>query len=332
MEHNYKTNYNVLDSNKSYFYVIAINCCLSFVVFFVMSLVAKILGVSYQSLSAEQWYIYLTIIITPVAYLTLYLIYHKRTKIEIFKRLSKFNVLYALLAVALGAVCLFAVAPITNWLSYLLQSAGVRMDADLTFKMNNWWSIVLGIVGYALLPAVAEELIYRKVILNGYLSRYTIFGSVLITTLMFTFMHGSIRQFIYQLVLGAVLTALAVVTKKVIYPIIMHFTNNCLVVVLSITGGEYLVSGMAMPVSIGWNIALYAIIAVIAIVLMFGVLYYIYRHHTNALNDNDTNIIVSNKFSLRGFVKSQSQQEQLYLIAGVVTALIIWITNTISYF
>ncbi len=331
MKGQYRLDYNVLDSNKGYFYIIAVNCCVSIVLWALFSLVATAIGRSYQSIVTMQWAIYIGLIIVPISYLTLYAIYHKRNQIKLFKPRARVNVWLVVLSFVFGGICIFAVAPITNWISYALQCAGMKASSDLTFVMNNGWTITLGIIAYALLPAVAEELMYRKVIFNGYLSRYTACTSIIITALMFTFMHGSLQQFVYQLILGVLLTVFMYVTGNVLYPMILHFTNNCIVVILSITNADYLVSGNAFNVSTGANIAIYAVLALASLTIMLVAMWLIGRHTRKASKLGNDNIII-NKQPLSNFVKSQSSIEQAYLIGGVVLALIIWITNTISYF
>ncbi len=323
MDKNIRHNYNCYDSTTNYFLIIAVNCGVALLTAIMFMIVAGAIKMPYEQFIGTQGAIFASIVITPITYLGIYFVYHKRNQIKMFSK-PQINVWYVLLAVAFGLICIFAVAPITNWLVYLFQKLGLKLDANLGFEMNTWWKIVLGIIGYAVLPAVAEELLYRKVILNGFLTKHTMWSSVIVTSVMFAIMHGSLRQFVYQIILGLILTLLAYVTKSVVYPIIMHFVNNLTVVILEITGGEFLVSGAAIPVSTTLNIVLYLLIAVVGIVLMVVSLWLINKRNNTKQPQDVT--------GLTKFTRNHTQQENIMLYAGLFLALIIWITNTIQYF
>ena len=325
MERNLRQNYNCLDSGKTYFYIIALGCVLSCVLVLLYMSIASIMGITYKELLSLRGIIYFGIIITPITYLTLFLVYHKRQHIVIFRK-PKINVWYVLIAILFAGICLFAVAPITNWLSAIVEYLGVKSD-PLSYTMNNWWQIILGIVGYAVLPALAEELLYRRVILEGFLTKHTARNAIIMVAIMFAIMHGSIKQIFYQLVLGFVLTTLAYVTSSVIYPMIMHFVNNLVVVVLSVTGGEWLVAGAGIPISIGGNIAIYAVLAMVALAGMFYVMHLIGKHNTSKATPQN---IMYKEF--HNFARNQDRQENYYFSLGMIVACVVWIINTISCF
>ena len=324
MDNDKQLDYTCMDATKNYFYIIAISCVVSIVLGLIYILSSRIMGVSYNAVIDMQWAIYIGIIITPISYLALYFVYHKKNKIAMFEKPS-INVWFVLMSVVMAGVCIFAIAPITNWISIGLQHLGLKLNASLSYEMNTWWQIVFGVIGYAMLPAVAEELLYRRVILKGFLNKHTVIGSILMTAFLFTIMHGSLRQFFYQIILGLILTAMAYVTKSVIYPIVFHFTNNLAVVILQLTGSEYLVSGSALSSSVAVNVVLYLLLAIVGLGLIFCAFYVISKETT--CTDNKNNIIYG-----KSFTKNQTQAENTYFYLSLIIVAVIWISNTVSYF
>lgn len=75
------------------------------------------------------------------------------------------------------------------------------------------------------LPAIFEELLFRGVIMRGFLQ----FGrvpAVVLSALMFALAHGSYQQFIYQFLLALVIGFLVLETKNLFIGMVVHFANN----------------------------------------------------------------------------------------------------------
>ena len=145
MDKNIRHNYNCYDSTTNYFLIIAVNCGVALLTAIMFMIVAGAIKMPYEQFIGTQGAIFASIVITPITYLGIYFVYHKRNQIKMFSK-PQINVWYVLLAVAFGLICIFAVAPITNWLVYLFQKLGLKLDASLGFEMNTWWKIVLGII------------------------------------------------------------------------------------------------------------------------------------------------------------------------------------------
>lgn len=77
----------------------------------------------------------------------------------------------------------------------------------------------------AVLPAICEEFLHRGILLQG--TKHEGFGkAIVISSVLFGFMHLNISQVSYAIVLGLVMGFASVVAKNIWVPIIMHFTNN----------------------------------------------------------------------------------------------------------
>lgn len=73
---------------------------------------------------------------------------------------------------------------------------------------------------------ILEELIFRGIMLDGLLKRYSPLKSILISSLLFGIVHLNPWQFIGAMILGSFLGWIYYKTKSVVPTIIMHSVNN----------------------------------------------------------------------------------------------------------
>lgn len=86
-------------------------------------------------------------------------------------------------------------------------------------------------VTLALLPAIAEELFFRGIILNSLSGAKKVYA-ILISALCFALYHCSVAQLAYQFIYGVALGFLFVTAKSVFPCIVAHFINNFTVLCL----------------------------------------------------------------------------------------------------
>ena len=150
----------------------------------------------------------------------------------------------------IGAVgmCMFS-----NILNSLIQSLFYQMGADIPeapqLMVNTPTSLIINLFTIAILPALLEEMIYRGYILRT-LRSYGDGFAVLISALLFSLMHGNLRQIPFAFIVGLFLGFLYVQTNNIWIPIVVHFINNGISVVM-----EYL----SFSLSDGGVVSLYAI-------------------------------------------------------------------------
>lgn len=335
-----RTNYTLLDGLKVFFYAIILPVIVSIVLTIVLSVASIFLDVTYDQLLASRFVAYLNIIAMGLAYLFLYFMYNKREKIKNFASCglrNKPDFVCIVLSIVAGVACVFMFEPITSLILGGLEKVGFSIQSDLPYAMDSWARIVLGIIGYAVLPAIAEELVFRGVIQKGFNARCTAFCTIFFSTFCFVIMHGSLQQFIYQIVLGVVLASFYYFTKNILYSIIFHFINNLTVVLLSVVGmpkymesGFFYISdfmGYFMPI-------LLCVLGAGLIVLLIWYLSIKYKRHNDMIVEGD-NIIIeeqNKKLGLKIFVSKIDQNEKYYFILGVTAAVVFWIFNTFGYF
>ncbi len=73
---------------------------------------------------------------------------------------------------------------------------------------------------------ILEELIFRGIILDGLLKRYSLFASILASSLLFGIVHLNPWQFVSAMVIGFLAGWMYYKTKNLALPILIHFVNN----------------------------------------------------------------------------------------------------------
>jgi len=90
------------------------------------------------------------------------------------------------------------------------------------------YALIVTLIIFALLPAVYEELIFRKFLLNFLRKRLPDLKAVLLSSLIFAVFHMSVIQGIAAFIFGVFLAVIAIRTRSVIFCIYAHLLNNLL--------------------------------------------------------------------------------------------------------
>ena len=90
------------------------------------------------------------------------------------------------------------------------------------------WIITL--IGLALIPAIGEELMFRGYLMNLFSQKSNYHNGIAVSALIFALVHFNITNFFYYFVLGVVMGYIYFWGRNLIFPIIIHFINNAMVV------------------------------------------------------------------------------------------------------
>ena len=325
-------NYTFYDSSKVFFYDIFFKLIISFVIVYVISSIAVANNSTYlEFVQQRSWLGFLITLISPVFLLILFVCYNKTNKINFvyeYKPKAKLNVLMILICFAISCVCLFMMGGVFNCIDYLIVKAGYVVSGELVFEINNFWKLLLAIFSMAVLPAIFEELVYRGIVMKGLLSKFKPWIAITVSAILFALMHGSLDQTFFQLFLGLILGFVAYKTHNIIYPILIHFFNNVIVLILNYVQSTVLVG---YPENLS-----YVIISVLLFIggagLLVGICYLIIKYFTSFKNENVESAKKSDKLGLIGFLNSTSKSEKLAFFGGVAVAVLIWLINTASGF
>ncbi len=88
------------------------------------------------------------------------------------------------------------------------------------------YPFIVTVVCFALLPAIYEELIFRKFILQFLRNRFRDSVAILLTSLLFALFHINILQGITAFIFGVFLSVIAVRTGSILLCVYAHLLNN----------------------------------------------------------------------------------------------------------
>lgn len=176
----------------------------------------------------------------------------------------------------LGAVGICMGANIvTSYLISLLEQWNVPVPEMPDMMESTPTSLLLNLFVVAVLPAILEEALFRGCVLRV-LRPYGDFFAVFVSSVLFGLMHGNVRQIPFALIVGLALGWLYVVTNSIFLPMVVHFANNALSVVM-----EYL--AFYLPensVNYFYGFIIYALAVIGAVALI--VLLFVGRSHLKA--------------------------------------------------
>lgn len=186
----------------------------------------------------EYGYAYwcLNFIVSPIAILITIAFVLKVKCIKLNEALPlKCHYKYYIIGMLLMLGLFFSLSKVNDWFLNLLNLEVSETYIKLNEFLNNLsgGGLVLMLFFIAVFPAIAEECLYRGVMLNTAENTLGTYTSVFAIGFAFAISHGALEQSIYQFILGCVFALVAVRAKSVLPGIVMHFFNNGLVIIIS---------------------------------------------------------------------------------------------------
>lgn len=170
---------------------------------------------------------------------------------------------FAILA-AIG-LCMFTNI-VNSYVLAILSELGAEIPEAPQMMEPTYTSLGLNLFTIAVLPALLEEMIYRGYILRT-LRPYGNVFAVLVSSMLFSLMHGNLRQIPFAFLVGLILGCLYVMTDNIWMSITVHFANNAISVLM-----EYFGFGLSDD-AVGYFYALIiyglTFVGVLALIILF---------------------------------------------------------------
>ncbi|MBN1674391.1 MAG: CPBP family intramembrane metalloprotease [Kiritimatiellae bacterium] len=159
-------------------------------------------------------------------------LWRTRTRLRTLLPVSSFRLplLLALVPLALGLHILLL--DLDNLLRHLCPPPAFLQDLFKALRSAGGVSFVALI----LLPALAEEVLFRGVMLRGFLRLYSVRTAVLVSALLFALIHVNPYQMPLSFVLGLVTAWLFIRTRSLWPCILLHGLNNLLALYAGMLG------------------------------------------------------------------------------------------------
>ena len=315
-----KLTYDKYDAGQGFLFAFFMPFVISLVYIFLVYIVASICGADLENITENTVYVIFATLVSPIAFVLTFVIINKVSRTNYITALGvkrKFSIKYLLVTIFLSLVCVFGMSNFVSLFDAVLAKIGFNGSYALPIPMDNFGYLVLNLILLAVLPAICEELVFRGIIFNG-LKQYGNMKAVFLSATLFMLVHSSVEQTVYPFFVGIVLALLMLRTNNIIYPILLHFLNNAIVVVInyiSVQSGA--VSEFTLSTfNILFAIAL-AILAMLCIVIVFKII---------LKNKNKSNSISQENLN------QNESSPNTFLYVGIIGAIIIWIFDLISGF
>ncbi len=313
-----KLTYDKYDAGQGFLFAIFMPFVISLVYIFLVYIVASICGADLENITENTVYVIFATLVSPIAFVLTFVIINKFSRTNYIVALgikSKFSIKYLLVTIFLSLVCVFGMSNFVSLFDAVLAKIGFNGSYALPIPMDNFGYLVLNLIVLAVLPAICEELVFRGIIFNG-LKQYGNMKAVFLSATLFMLVHSSVEQTVYPFFVGIVLALLMLRTNNIIYPILLHFFNNAIVVVINYISVH---SGTVSEFTLSTFNILFAIaLAVLAVLYIMIVFKIILKNKNKSYSQENLN--------------QNESSPNTFLYVGIIGAIIIWIFDLISGF
>lgn len=143
-----------------------------------------------------------------------------------------------------------------GWFDYILYFFPTGNTYEYVIEYLNSIPIVILLVETCIMAPFFEELLYRGIILNGLINRYSRKKAIIYSALIFGIAHLNFPQGINAFLLGLIIGTVYYYTRSIYLCMIMHFANN------------FLVNFVYYPTSQLWTNILFVLLPILGLVLM----------------------------------------------------------------
>ena len=275
--------------------------CLIFVVtmalYFLLSVIVSIILQSCfkddQGYLSSAWYCLISYGVLPISFIVSVCLFSVKDK-ELVKNLiprKKIEVKFLPFVIILCFSILFGLSRINEYfIDFLTKTIDYEATAVVLPK-KSFIGIFCCIIAVAILPAIFEELLFRKLILDS-MKGLPVWFTVLTGGLLFSLFHLNPAQTPYQFIFGCVFVMVVLVTGNVFFTVLMHFINNLTIIVFYYAG---------------WSMNFPIFFTIIALILFaLAVSYLIYK-------------LIKNK------KESCSYKEGLIIFLPIILCFVIWL-------
>ncbi len=161
----------------------------------------------------------------------------KTTTFKTLAGVEKFDARIIILLPFVAFGMIFGLGFLNGYFIELLKIIGLKVNG-VTLKTTNAGELVFALVCVAVLPAVAEEVFFRSIILKGVTFK-RVLPTVLFSGFCFALYHHNPAQTVYQFVVGVIFAYIAIASKSVLPTMILHFVNNAFVILFGYFAGEF---------------------------------------------------------------------------------------------
>ena len=280
-----KNEYSFSDSCYAFFLAVLAFFLVSFLFSFVLTKVSTATGKQTSELLSMPFVGFLSSVLSQGAFFMVFILYNKTTKKKILpsSTLNQKPKWSISLVVALFSICiLLCSVNFTSMFNYIF-SLFANPNTPSEIFTQNFGLFLLSVLFLCVMPAICEELLFRGIVLGGFLKKLKPVSAVLLSAVLFALVHMSIYSTVHQFIIGVLLGMIFYITGKIIYCMIFHFINNFAVVLFTY------IFGKKFPLEFSsWGakeVAITLVVFLCGIVLSVLVYFYIKKKESKLVED-----------------------------------------------
>jgi membrane protease YdiL (CAAX protease family) len=173
-------------------------------------------------------------------------------------------------------------------------------------NLTSWPEFIMALFIMAFFPALFEEVFFRGIVQNLFVKWWKApLIAIIVTSILFSLVHGSAYLFLSRVVLGFVLGMLYFKTKNIWVNVIAHFLNNALALALLFSAG--LAKKKMDPSDVDLKLEWWA--AIVAVLLLFFLFKFLDRYSIkNILKINAREQLLLAEANSNPFAKTETNQ------------------------
>lgn len=119
----------------------------------------------------------------------------------------------------------FLLMPLLTFVNALSMVFAANTTADYMQTLTGQNSLVLSLIGVALIPCILEESVYRGIFYNEYRKVKPV-AAIVLSAFLFAILHGNFNQFSYAFIMGIIFALIIEATNSIASTMIVHFIIN----------------------------------------------------------------------------------------------------------
>jgi membrane protease YdiL (CAAX protease family) len=332
-----QTNYTYFDASRIFLYAIIMPQLFGLLFVVLVTSFANLFGATYEVALDNVFVKMLTLFLAQLAFVALFFVYQRVRNINWIKAtklLNKITIKQIVLLIVIALASLFLFSPLINMIDHLVSLTGYSASSELPINLKSVGGFFVGVIALAVLPAIFEEFIFRGMLYQGLQKKMGVKGAIILSALLFALMHTSIQQTAYQIILGAMFAYAFYLTGSLLAPIILHFCNNFIVLLLNLFTDT---STQMPPVfnTIGDYVQVLITTAVGAYIIwqLFVLLKKISKtpqQYASNEQENETQAVEDTEL-IKLQQKTVEFQANKLLIIGISIGVLLWLVDFISY-
>jgi len=192
---------------------------------FIMGIFGAILKISISN-NASHFVGVSTILISVVAFGVVILIGFKKTKRK-FNEVFKFNKVAPILWIAVVVFSIgfgIVLSEFNNFINYFLPMPEMVRSLFDTLMVDQM--LIISVIIIIIMPAFAEELLFRGIILDGLINNYSKRKAIIVSALLFGLIHLNPWQFFTGFFIGLFSAWICIKTNSLLLCIYIHLFHN----------------------------------------------------------------------------------------------------------